>query len=156
MWKIPAAMSEITVVSIFFKKGQIPGKASLESKEANDCWDFLKNALFFLKAQKQFIPFKGKGCRRNKSPLGFNCEVLSLLKSKAYQRWKYGSIPIENYVDIARVCKDGVRKEKARLQVNLAKMSKNTRMGSLGIKTASRNRRQLLSADKQDRRIRHW
>lgn len=56
MWKIPAAMSEITVVSIFFKKGQIPGKASLESKEANDCWDSFKNALFFSESTKTVHP----------------------------------------------------------------------------------------------------
>lgn len=68
MWKIPAAMSEITAVLVFFKKGQIPGKASLEGKETNECWDSSKNAL--LKAQKQFIPLKDKRCRRSKSSLG--------------------------------------------------------------------------------------
>lgn len=70
MWKTPTAMSEITAVLIFFKKGQIPGKASLEGKEANECWDFSKNALLGKQHKFHFIPFKDKACRRSKSPLG--------------------------------------------------------------------------------------
>lgn len=80
MWKIPAAMSETTAVLSFFKKGQIPGKASTEGKEAKECWDFFKNAL--LRAQNQFFPFKDEGCRRSKSPLDLTVSFLVCSKAK--------------------------------------------------------------------------
>ena len=44
--------------------GGILWKASMEDKGASECWEFFKNAL--LEAQKQFIPFKGKGSRQSK------------------------------------------------------------------------------------------
>ncbi|KAK4826412.1 hypothetical protein QYF61_008945 [Mycteria americana] len=50
-----------------------------------------------------------------------------LLKNKreAYQRWKSGRIPIENYKGIARVCRDAVRKAKTHLELKLARDIKN-------------------------------
>ena len=109
--------------------GGIPWEASMEDKGASECWEFFKNAL--LEAQKQFIPFKGKGSRRRKRPPWLNCELLSLLKTKreAYQRWKSGRIPIENYKGIARVCRDAFRKAKAQLKLKLARDIKNYKKG---------------------------
>lgn len=52
----------------------------MEDTGASESWEFFRNAL--LEVQKQFIPFKGKGSRWSKRPPWFNCELLSLLKSK--------------------------------------------------------------------------
>ncbi|KAK4810859.1 hypothetical protein QYF61_008831 [Mycteria americana] len=63
------------------------------------------------------------GRARDKRPPWLNCELLSLLKTKreAYQRWKSGRLPVENYKGIARACRDAVRKAKAQLELKLAR-----------------------------------
>ena len=109
--------------------GGILWEASMEDKGASKCWEFFKNAL--LEAQKQFIPFKGKGSRQSKRPPWLNCKLLSLLKTKreTYQRWKSGRIPVENYRGIARACRDAVRKAKVQLKLKLARDVKNCKKG---------------------------
>ncbi|KAK4823576.1 hypothetical protein QYF61_003580 [Mycteria americana] len=74
---------------------------------------------------------EGKGSRQRKRPPWLNCKLLSLLKTKreAYQRWKSGQIPIENYKGIARTCRDAVRKAKAQLKLRLARHVKNYKQG---------------------------
>ena len=46
--------------------GGIRCQASMEYKGASESWEFFKNSL--LEAQSQFIPYKGKGSKRSKSP----------------------------------------------------------------------------------------
>ena len=123
--------------------GGIPWEASVEDKGASDCWEFFKKSL--LEAQNQLILFKSKGSRWSKRPPWLNCKLLSLLKTKreAYQRWKSGLIPIENYKGIARACRDAVRKAKAQLELKLARDVKNYKKGFFRYVTTSRNRRKI-------------
>ena len=99
----------------------------MEDKGTNECWEFFNNAL--LEAQKQFIPFKGKGSRESKRPPWLNCKLLSLLKTTREACQRRGWIPVENYKGIARVCKDRVRKTKAHLELKLARDVKNYKKG---------------------------
>lgn len=107
----------------------IPWEVSMEDKGVSKCWEFFKIAL--LEAQKQFIPFKGKGSRWSKTPPWLNCKLLRLPKTKreVYQRWKSEQIPTENYKCIARACRDAVRKAKAQLELKFARDVKNYKKG---------------------------
>jgi len=42
-----------------------------------------------------------------------------------HRQWKQGQVPWEEYKDAARLCRDGVRKAKAQLELNLARDAKN-------------------------------
>ena len=119
--------------------GRIRWEASTEDKGASESWEFFKNSL--LEAQSQFIPYKGKGSKRNKRPPWLNHDLLGLLKSKreAHQRWRSGGLSAENYKGIARECRDVVRKAKAQFELKLAVGIKNNKKGSFT--TTSRKRR---------------
>ena len=120
--------------------GGVPWDASTEGKGTSECWEF-KYSLW--EAQKQFIPYKGKGSKRSKRPPWLNHERLGLLKSKreAYQRWRSGGLSVESYKGLARVCRNAVRKAKAQLELKLAADVKINKRGSSGLSITSRNRR---------------
>jgi len=46
-----------------------------------------------------------------------------------HRQWKQGSVFWQEYRDAARLCRDGVRKAKARLELNLAGDAKNIKKG---------------------------
>jgi len=46
-----------------------------------------------------------------------------------YRQWKQGQATWEEYRDAAQFCKDGVRKAKAQLELNLARDTKNNKKG---------------------------
>ena len=57
--------------------------------------------------------------------------MLVKLKSKRelYRQWKQGQVSWEEYRDTAWLCRDGVRRAKAWLRLNLAKDPKNNKKG---------------------------
>ena len=50
-------------------------------------------------------------------------------KKATHRRWKQGHASWEEYGDAARVCRDGIRKAKAQLELNLARDVKNRKKG---------------------------
>lgn len=103
-----------------------PWEESMEGKGAHECWELFQNNL--LEAQKQSIPYKGKGRRQNKRLPWFNSEFLSMLKSKKaeYWLWKGSQMAIKDYKNFARACRDTtVRKDKAQLGLKLLTDVKN-------------------------------
>ncbi|KAK4814463.1 hypothetical protein QYF61_018981, partial [Mycteria americana] len=57
--------------------------------------------------------------------------MLVKLKSKRelHRQWKQGRVTWEEYRDAARLCRDGVRKAKEQLELNLARDAKNNKKG---------------------------
>jgi len=53
--------------------------------------------------------------------------MLIELKSKRemHRQWKQGQVSWEEYRDTAQSCRDGIRRTKAQLQLNLARDAKN-------------------------------
>ncbi|KAK4827405.1 hypothetical protein QYF61_017810 [Mycteria americana] len=50
-------------------------------------------------------------------------------KKEMHRQWKQGQVTWEEYRDAARLCRDGVRKAKAQLELNLAGDAKNNNKG---------------------------
>ncbi|KAK4824620.1 hypothetical protein QYF61_016926 [Mycteria americana] len=50
-------------------------------------------------------------------------------KRELHRQWKQGQVTCEEYRDAARLCRDGVRKAKAQLELNLARDAKNNKKG---------------------------
>jgi len=47
-------------------------------------------------------------------------------KKKLHRQWEQGQLSWEEYRDAAQLCRDGVRKGKAQLELNLARDAKNS------------------------------
>ncbi|KAK4828789.1 hypothetical protein QYF61_000846 [Mycteria americana] len=50
-------------------------------------------------------------------------------KKEMHRQWKQGQVSWEDYREVACLCRDGVRKAKAQLELNLARDAKNNRKG---------------------------
>ena len=46
-----------------------------------------------------------------------------------HRKWKQGQVSWEQYRDVAQLCRDGVRKAKAQLDMNLTRDMKNNKKG---------------------------
>jgi len=44
-----------------------------------------------------------------------------------HRQWKQGQVSWEEYKEVARLCRDGVRKTKAQLELNLARSAKKNK-----------------------------
>ena len=60
-----------------------------------------------------------------------NKELLTKLghKKEVYKSWKQGQVTQEEYRDTVQLCRDGVRKAKAHLELNLARDVKGNKKG---------------------------
>ena len=60
-----------------------------------------------------------------------NKELLTKLghKKEVYKSWKQGQVTQEEYRDTVQLCRDGVRKAKAHLELNLARDVKHNKKG---------------------------
>ena len=50
-------------------------------------------------------------------------------KKKMHRQWKQGQVLQEEYKEAARLCRDGVRKAKAQLELNLTRGAKMNKKG---------------------------
>ena len=50
-------------------------------------------------------------------------------KKEMHRQWKRGQLSWEKYRDAASLCRDRVRKAKARMELNLARDAKNNKKG---------------------------
>ncbi|KAK4806914.1 hypothetical protein QYF61_012635 [Mycteria americana] len=77
------------------------------------------------------ILYKGKGRKRTRDHPGLTKTFWVCLKAneEAYRLWKGIQIAIEDYKNLARACRDAVRKAKAQLELKLAKDVKYNKKG---------------------------
>ncbi|CAM4531860.1 unnamed protein product, partial [Lepidochelys olivacea] len=74
-------------------------------------------------------------CRKNskygRRPARLNSEILADLKHKkeAYKKWKIGQMTRDEYINIARICRNGIRKAKSHLELQLARDVKSNKRG---------------------------
>ncbi|KAK4806963.1 LOW QUALITY PROTEIN: hypothetical protein QYF61_027330 [Mycteria americana] len=103
-----------------------PWETVLTDKGAEQSWQIFKDA--FHKAQELSVPRCRKSGKEGKRPAWLDRDLLVKLKSKRelHRQWK-GTW--EEYRDAARLCRDGVRKAKAQLELNLARDAKNNKKG---------------------------
>ncbi|KAK4822139.1 hypothetical protein QYF61_010262 [Mycteria americana] len=82
----------------------------------------------------EVLPRCKKSGKEGKRPAWMNEDLLVKLKDKKemHRQWKQGQVSWEQYRDTAWLCRDGVRKAKAWLELNLARDAKNNKKGFYG------------------------
>ncbi|KFR00189.1 hypothetical protein Y956_08025, partial [Nipponia nippon] len=106
-----------------------PWEIALRDKGAEQSWQVFKDT--FHRAQELSIPRYKKSGKEGKRPAWLSHDLWVKLKGKKrmHKQWKKGLVSWEEYRDIARLCKDGIRKAKARLELNLVRDAKNNKKG---------------------------
>jgi len=98
-----------------------PWESVLRDKGAEQKWQIFKEA--FLRAQQLSILRCRKSGKESKGPAWLKHYPLVKLESKKkmHRQWKQGQVTWEDYRDTAMLCRHGVRKAKAQLELDLAK-----------------------------------
>ncbi|KFQ65391.1 hypothetical protein N335_01657, partial [Phaethon lepturus] len=107
-----------------------PWETALRDKGAEQSWQIFKDA--FQRAQELLIPRSKKSGKEGNRPAWLSQDLLGKLKGKKemHKQWKQGhSESWEEYRNAAQFCRDGVRKAKAQLELNLARDAKNNKKG---------------------------
>lgn len=81
--------------------------------------------------QERSVPTCPKTSRRRRRPAWLNRELWLELrrKKRVYNLWKRGQVTREDYKDVARLCRDKIRKAKAHLELSLATAIKDNKKG---------------------------
>ncbi|KFQ86650.1 hypothetical protein N337_07878, partial [Phoenicopterus ruber ruber] len=106
-----------------------PWETSLRDKGAEQSWQIFKDA--FHRAQELSIPRCKKSRKEGKRRAWLSHDLLVKLKGKKemHKWWTQGQISWEEYRDTAQLSRDGVRKAKVRMELNLARDAKNNKKG---------------------------
>ncbi|KFW69345.1 hypothetical protein AS28_06177, partial [Pygoscelis adeliae] len=106
-----------------------PWEIALRDKGAKQSWQIFKDA--FHRAQELSIPRCKKSGKEGKRLARMSRDLLVKLKGKKemHRQRKQGQVCWEEYRDAARLCRGGVRKTKARLELNLARDARNKKKG---------------------------
>ncbi|KFW04519.1 hypothetical protein N327_07886, partial [Fulmarus glacialis] len=122
-----------------------PWETAFRDKGAEQSWQIFKDA--FHRAQELSIPTCKKSGKEGKRPAWLSRDLLVKLKGKKemHRQWKQGQVSWEEYRDAARLCRDGVRKAKARLKLNLVKDAKNNKKGFYGYVSQKRKVKESIS-----------
>ena len=82
----------------------------LKGKRVQEAWMVLKMEI--LKAQEQAVPEYHQASHRGRRPVWMNKELLLRLRKKKriYVLWKKGQATWGDYKEIAKVCREEVRK----------------------------------------------
>ncbi|KAK4811070.1 hypothetical protein QYF61_016356 [Mycteria americana] len=106
-----------------------PWETALRDKGAEQSWQIFKDD--FHRVQELLILRCKKSGKEGKRPAWMSQDLLVKLKGKKemHRQWKQGQVSWEEYRDTARLCRDGVRKAKAWLELNLARDTKNNKKG---------------------------
>ncbi|KFW11305.1 hypothetical protein N327_10989, partial [Fulmarus glacialis] len=114
-----------------FKKlvNRTPWETALRDEGAEQNWQIFKDA--FRRAQELSIPSYKESGKEGKRPASLSRDLLVKLKDKKemHRQWKQGQVSWEEYRDAARLRRDGVRKAKAWLELNLAGDAKGNKKG---------------------------
>jgi len=102
-----------------------PREMALRDRGAEHNWHIFKDD--FHRAQELSVPRCEKSGKEGKRLAWLSGDLLVKLKTKRelHREWKQGQVSWEEYKDAARLCRDGVRKSKVRLELNLARDTKN-------------------------------
>ena len=74
-------------------------------------------------------------------------------KRELHRQWEQGLASWEEYREAARLCRDGIRKAKAQLELNLARDAKNNKKGLLQVCQPEKDgQRKRIPAHERDRR----
>ena len=97
----------------------------MRDKRAEQSWHIFKDA--FQRAQDLSIPMCKKSGKEGKRPARLSKDLLVKLKGKKemHRQWKQGQGSWDEYRDFGWLCRDGVKKAKAWLELNLAKDAKS-------------------------------
>ncbi|KFQ65375.1 hypothetical protein N334_04245, partial [Pelecanus crispus] len=106
-----------------------PWETGLRDKGAEQSWQIFKDASH--RKQELLIPRCKKSGKEGKTLAWMSPDLLDKLKGKKemHRQWKQGQVSWEEYRDAAWLCRDGVRKAKAQLELNLARDAKNNKKG---------------------------
>uniref|UniRef100_A0A8B9TVH4 BACK domain-containing protein n=1 Tax=Anas platyrhynchos TaxID=8839 RepID=A0A8B9TVH4_ANAPL len=107
--------------------GGVPWEAVLKGRGVQKGWALFKRQI--LMAQERSIPMRPKMSQRGRRPAWLNRELWLELrrKKRVYNLWKIGQATKEDYKDVARLCRDKIRKAKAHLELNLATAVKDNK-----------------------------
>ncbi|KFZ63214.1 hypothetical protein N338_03891, partial [Podiceps cristatus] len=102
-----------------------PWETALRDKGAEQSWQIFKDA--FHSAQELSIPRCKKSGKKGKRLAWLSRDLWLKLKEKKeiHKQWKQGQVSWDEYKDVVLLCRDGVRKAKAWLELNLARGAKN-------------------------------
>ncbi|KFQ67578.1 hypothetical protein N335_10393, partial [Phaethon lepturus] len=108
---------------------QTPWETALRDRRAEQRWQIFKDA--FHRAQELSIPRCKKSGKEGKRPAWLSGELLGKLKGRKemHGQWKQGQGSWDEYRDAARLCRDGVRRAKVQLELNLTRDAKNKKKG---------------------------
>ncbi|KFR15209.1 hypothetical protein N306_15328, partial [Opisthocomus hoazin] len=106
-----------------------PWETVLRDRGTEQSWQVFKDVLH--RAQELSVPKCKMSGREGKRPAWLRQEMLVKLRMKRelHRQWKQGLASWEEYRESARLCRAGVRKAKAQLEMNLARDVKNNKKG---------------------------
>ncbi|KFP18135.1 hypothetical protein Z169_02708, partial [Egretta garzetta] len=106
-----------------------PWEMVLRDRGTEQSWQIFKDVIH--RVQDLSIPRCKKLGKEGKKPAWLRQEMLVKLRRKRelHRQWKQGQASWEEYRDTARLCRDGVRKAKVQLELNLARDAKNNKKG---------------------------
>ncbi|CAM4547794.1 unnamed protein product [Caretta caretta] len=109
--------------------GRIPWGTNMKGKGVQESWLYFKESL--LRLQGQTIPMCRKNSKYGRRPAWLNGEILADLKHKkeAYKKWKVGHMTREKYKNIARACRNEIRRAKSHLELQLARDVQSNKKG---------------------------
>ena len=61
--------------------------------------------------------------------MGCLCKGKLRCKKEMHRQWKQGHVAWEEYRDAVQMCRDGIRKAKAQMEMNSARDAKNNKKG---------------------------
>uniref|UniRef100_A0A8B9VG58 Reverse transcriptase domain-containing protein n=1 Tax=Anas zonorhyncha TaxID=75864 RepID=A0A8B9VG58_9AVES len=107
--------------------GGVPWEVVLKGRGVQEGWALFKRQI--LMAQERSVPMCPKMSQRGRRPAWLNRELWLELrrKKRVYNLWKIGQATKEDYKDVARLCRDKIRKAKAHLELNLATAVKDNK-----------------------------
>ncbi|CAM4707287.1 unnamed protein product, partial [Lepidochelys olivacea] len=105
------------------------GLLDMKGKGVQESWLYFKESL--LRLQGQTIPMSRKNSKYGRRPAWLNSEILADLehKKEAYKKWKIGQMTREEYKNIARGCRNEIRRAKSHLELQLARDVKSNKKG---------------------------
>ena len=106
-----------------------PRETALRGKGAEQSWQLFKD--IFLRVQEVLIPTCNKSGSEGRRQTWLTKDLLVKLKCKKemHGQWNQGQVSWEKYRDAAWMCRVGIRRAKAQLELNLARDVKNSKKG---------------------------
>ncbi|KFR00034.1 hypothetical protein Y956_06354, partial [Nipponia nippon] len=100
-----------------------PWEMALRDKGAEQSWQIFKDA--FHRTQELSMPRCKKSLKEGKRPAWLWVKLKG--NKRMHRQWEQGLVSWEEYGDAAWLCKDGIRKANASLELNLARDAKNNK-----------------------------